>query len=553
MCGVRSYPFSQGPPRTSLKWCESAPYFFLLYIPFEPRERTERIMRPLNLFSFMAAYEHLPNNLFRDYANLYGVKINLNSSKASNSFRIKEVESLLSLVKTLEQYNEEDLVGLLEGFYVSYRIPRVDKEFDLLRITPSSVLNVELKSSLPGDNVERLKQQLERNYFYLRSLKRDVTLISYVGTGNQGQFYGFSDSKLEKFEIPKIIEIFKKHSEIDGRDLDDLFDPSQYLISPFNKTNEFIQNQYFLNDKQETIRNIIHKFVSSDDLFMAIEGGVGSGKSLLLYHMAKEYMEEKRVLVAHCGRLNEGHKRLNELGWDIVPVKELSAVYQKDHNIQIIFIDEAQRIRGNDFKKLCSYIQRKHCKCIFAFDEKQWLKKSERDSGVVEEIKEKTRGYKCKLKKPIRNNEQIIDFLVSLLSKRANPQLKEHNKHVVIDYYYNPHEVLNKCKSLKERGFEIINYTPSSYDRFPYNRYAVLGCKNAHDIIGQEFEKVAVILDSEFYYSREGNLSVKNDEDYYYSLERMMYQIATRAIHSLEVIILNNPEVLTRCCEILGK
>ena len=35
------------------------------------------------------------------------------------------------------------------------------------------------------------------------------------------------------------------------RDIDDLFDSTNYLISPFNKTKEFIDDKYFFNNQQE--------------------------------------------------------------------------------------------------------------------------------------------------------------------------------------------------------------------------------------------------------------------------------------------------------------
>ena len=39
--------------------------------------------------------------------------------------------------------------------------------------------------------------------------------------------------------------------------IDSLFDPSNYLVSPFNSTKEFVKNNYFLTDHQEEIKNNI--------------------------------------------------------------------------------------------------------------------------------------------------------------------------------------------------------------------------------------------------------------------------------------------------------
>jgi hypothetical protein len=36
--------------------------------------------------------------------------------------------------------------------------------------------------------------------------------------------------------------------------IDKLFNPSNYLVSPFNSTDRFIKNEYFLTNQQENIK-----------------------------------------------------------------------------------------------------------------------------------------------------------------------------------------------------------------------------------------------------------------------------------------------------------
>lgn len=56
----------------------------------------------------------------------------------------------------------------------------------------------------------------------------------------------------------------------------------------------------------------------------------------------------------------------------------------------------------------------------------------------------------------------------------------------------------------------------------------------AHESLGQEFEKVVCIMDSNFNYNKENKLTFN---DIYYSSEGMLYQIVTRVIDKLKIIV----------------
>ena len=70
-------------------------------------------------------------------------------------------------------------VGMLDFFY-SYTIPKLGKEFDLLRINEDTIINIELKSH----NVEneRIKRQLALNRNYLASLDRSIRSYTYISS-----------------------------------------------------------------------------------------------------------------------------------------------------------------------------------------------------------------------------------------------------------------------------------------------------------------------------------------------------------------------------------
>ena len=87
------------------------------------------------------------------------------------------------------------------------------------------------------------------------------------------------------------------------------------------------------------------------------------------------------------------------------------------------------------------------------------------------------------------------------------------------------------------------------------NKYADLAINNAkkignaHEVIGQEFENVIVILGEQFYY--EGNkLKSRKLEGIPYKTNKMFFQQITRAINKLEVVVVNNYDVFNKLIEI---
>nr|WP_315396337.1 hypothetical protein [uncultured Duganella sp.] len=91
---------------------------------------------------------------------------------------------------------------------------------------------------------------------------------------------------------------------------DSLFDPSDYLVSPFNSTAKFLAGKYFLTLQQAEIKNKTTDSFNSLKAakFISIIGGAGTGKTLLIFDIAKHLIaSKKKPLIIHCGQLNHGH------------------------------------------------------------------------------------------------------------------------------------------------------------------------------------------------------------------------------------------------------
>ncbi|HCX9179952.1 TPA: ATP-binding protein, partial [Staphylococcus aureus] len=110
-------------------------------------------------------------------------------------------------------------------------------------------------------------------------------------------------------------------------------------------------------------------------------GHAGTGKSLLLFDLAKEFHNQgKKVLLLFCGQLSNKYDLTDKFGFKISEISSYRRCLE-DENINnkeldeadIIFIDEAQRIYDKQYRNLLKKFPEK--KIFFAYDPKQILAK----------------------------------------------------------------------------------------------------------------------------------------------------------------------------------
>ncbi|HDG2853376.1 TPA: ATP-binding protein, partial [Staphylococcus aureus] len=104
--------------------------------------------------------------------------------------------------------------------------------------------------------------------------------------------------------------------------------------------------------------------------------------------------------------------------------------------------------------------------------------------------------------------------------------------------------------NLRDRGWTYLPYTKSR-DNISYHKYCSANTHlNTHRIIGQEFNKVIVILDEGFKYV-DGYLGYYGD--YYYNPRQMLFQNLTRAREKIKIIIINNTDLYKKINQVLTK
>ncbi|MDR4887542.1 ATP-binding protein [Fredinandcohnia sp. QZ13] len=493
-------------------------------------------MKSINLISLLNAKKDLSRPVFELYLNNYGINI-----------RDNELHDLYSLVTLIESKTQE--LGILDEFYVGYTIPQISKEFDLLRFGKDKIINIELKTKNTGN---KIKNQLIKNRYYLSFLAKELLNFTYV-VEDQELYYLDNDGELIETEITHLISVLNEQSLESIEDINKLFNPSNYLVSPFNSTEAFIEGEYFLTDHQENIKKEILELKSvSGPCFITLEGAAGTGKTLLTYDIAKEFINSsKNVIIFHCGSLNNGHLKLrHNYSWSITSVKHYESYDLKKYDL--IILDETQRIYTHQLEDLINNIMETNVKCIFSFDPRQCLASWEIKRNIPQYIKNKVSPKQFRLTEKIRTNQEIGSFIKNLFNlSNVNPNQEYSN--IGVQYFSTVNDAREYMDLLKSEGWKIINYTPSRYNRFPYDRYHDSREETAHNVIGQEFDNVIAVLDKYFYYTKEGKLSTRGwPSKPYYHPTQMLFQIVTRTRKKLNIIIINNEPVLYQCLKILG-
>ena len=493
-------------------------------------------MKEANLISVLSAFKNLSKDSFDSYLAYHSIKI-------KNS-ELKDLQVLVDNFKLLSKN-----IALFDKYFIGYSIPQIGKEFDLLRIDKESIINIELKRQSTED---KIIAQLLRNKYYLSFLKRETYCYTYVA--DDKKLYTLDTTNtLEEVNLRHLLGLLVSQDVKRIHDINGYFNPSNYLVSPFNSTQEFIKGKYFLTTHQEEIKNeILKQLILPKHSIISIKGNAGTGKTLLTYDIAKEVLPKKETIVIHCGYLNGGQIQLkDDYGWNIVPAKEIMSLdLSKFH---LIIVDEAQRIYPNQLTHLINEVKKLSNNIIFSYDGQQTLRKWEINNNVAEKIESELTIAPYELTNKIRTNKEVASFIQCLLSKNRSLEKYKYDN-IELNYFDNCAVAKDFLEQLRLENWKIINYTPSTAATLPYELHNLeTEPDNAHTVIGQEFNNVVAVIDGHFYY-KSGYLSTRNYKDNpYYHPTKMLLQIVSRTRIKLGVVIINNQEILDRCLEILNQ
>ena len=291
-----------------------------------------------------------PVNLFlisriTDESAYQRVERHASGKDESKRTQIHEIISLRQLVDSLLRYGIS--IEELDGFFLSYQIPQIGKEFDLLKFTESRCLNIEIKSqSVPTEDIHK---QLIKNKHYLAHLQKETEFYSVI-TDSLVTYRLTENNELQQISFSEVVKSVREFANGYLLQIDNMFRASNYLVSPLNTPEKFINGEYFLTQAQEQIkRNILSDiFVLGCCGFYSIIGKPGTGKTLLTYDIAKELSKTQPTLVIHCGKTSDGQQKLKQEieNFNVIAAGYLK--YQPDilNGYHYILVDESHRTQN---------------------------------------------------------------------------------------------------------------------------------------------------------------------------------------------------------------
>ena len=492
-----------------------------------------------------------PQNLISVYQGAAALeKASTNVEKKFKVLKSHEIRNLNSFCNILQTCGCN--ISDFDGFFVGYTIGQIGKEFDLLTFGSDLTINIEIKSELKvAKKEEKILKQLRVNNYYLKFLGRPLRLFTYVDNDGFYEYMVETDS-LVKIASSVIASCVHNHRVDYSVDPDREFVPSNYLVSPFNSTDKFISGEYFLTTAQQKIKEeIACELQAHPFMYFSISANAGTGKTLMMYDIAKDMIRANtKVVLIHCGIINVGHERLRDYcGWDIRSISSVTvfSINNIFDECEIVFIDEAQRIREDQLELIIQKTTGKEIPVVFSYDVKQYLKSSE-GRDIEAYLKNKHPNIKLSPKRlttKIRTNKEMASFITNLLNIGSS---RDHLNYscVTIEYFYEMGTLMEYLDFLQQSGWTALTFTSSQYSPDPYDSLSGVCSRNAHSVIGQEFPKVAFVMDDNFRYN-ENKLSAKQG---YYSAQGMLYQIVTRVVDELKIVVLDNPSLYLKLLEI---
>ena len=485
-------------------------------------------MKAINIYT----YSRIQEDMATEFENIL--------SKRSKKLKVKPQEfyAIRSLVNMLLGIGVE--IKDFENFFLSFTIEQIGKEFDLIKLDKDNlVLNIELKSEEVG--VKAIQNQLEKNRYYLKHLAPDVRLYTFVETGKE--LYKYTFKGLQLVGVEDLKDIMQLFQESLGENLESLFQANSYLISPLNSHQKFMYGDYFLTNQQHDIKKKIVDLILLNDkeYVLGITGKAGTGKTLLLYDIIKEIAERgENCCLIHSGILCDGHRILSAK-WDNVTIfsaKELNGDGVENlKRYQFIFVDESQRIYSSSFEKIIKVISESKT-VIFAYDYVQSLSITEEERNIPAKLQKIDGFTEYTLSDKIRTSKEIASFTRTMMN--LNNRARGYMDYSDIDVLFanNIEEAKRLINLYDEKGYIFISYTQSMYYRNSIDLYP--NNYDTHHVIGQEYDKVMIMMDKNFRYDKERRIQGKEHPNPDLLFYKLLYQAISRAREKLCVLIVEN-------------
>ncbi|MFK5704972.1 DNA/RNA helicase domain-containing protein [Ligilactobacillus sp. LYQ139] len=466
-----------------------------------------------------------------------------------------EIKTTITLFRLLKErigmYND------ITGFFFDTDI-NIVSDFDILRFTKSSIINIELKSSLRDQNVykevERKFRNQNRILRIVRPQEEQIHDVLFLIKNEKCDFYThdvLSDS-LKLIDIEEFIGYLELGSPDNAisENLVENLRPSDYLIDPIKKTDDFINDNYYLTQQQVQVKDdILHNRHKGN--ILGVKGNAGTGKTLVALDTAKSLSREgKNVLFIFSGTMKDGHKTLNSRLDNVtfIQAKSIYDTYLSAYDY--IIVDEAQRLYLDQARMIGTFATNNPDKKIIMFyDQNQSLSKKD---GLY--FINNLCDYKVSLSKKIRSNLYITYFIDKIMykvgvNKPAQIDLGKLSNYVTVRFFNSSRDAKPWIKEKIEEGFIFIKPSGDRLNKVSADSYLDIPFfQDTHGVIGNQFSNVVTYIDEGLIYKKDDTnphrpiklTKVSND---YYFLENEFYVNCSRATDNLALAIVNNEEI----------
>lgn len=489
-------------------------------------------MKPINLYKINIFPDDFGRRYFQKYEALFSER------SEPVIYRSHEIDSLKALVRNL-------LCGVsvsaLDGFFYSFTIPQIGKEFDLLKLSSKAALNIELKSR---STIQSMREQLVKNRYYLSHLSVPVYLFTYSSV--RDKLYRLDDNdNLSECDWNELYYVMKHFGKFFDGNIETKFRASHFLVSPFNNPEKYLKGEYFLTQQQAQIKSKILESLKrgAGSRLIKITGKTGTGKSLVLYDLARELCEDKSVCIIHGGRLTHGHIEIDQ------KIKRLSVVSRESFSADkagcdVIMFDETQRFDKGFVSDVVTAARKNGSSCIFGVDPEQVLTEHEMENRIGDYLDSFDGIENHYLNSKIRMNEKTAEFIDSVFNLNYKSRERSFDDiEIIYAEYPNQAKEIFKYYLSKE-------YTPVRVTR---DDVSVADGGGASELIGREYERVIVSVDNSFYYSPDGFLRSDKCKGSDCLPEKLLYQALTRVKEKLVMVIVDNPELFSNVMRILSR
>ena len=160
--------------------------------------------------------------------------------------------------------------------------------------------------------------------------------------------------------------------------------------------------------------------------------------------------------------------------------------------------------------------------CIFSYDFAQCLSKKEIRRNNPQKLRNIYGFQEMKLSDRIRTNIVIFSFIRTMLRLTEVPRKPMNYDCIDIMYANDITESDKLLRLYKNKGYTFITFTPSQFVSNGIDHYSAN--INSHQVIGQEFDNVVIIMDNNFRYSDDGDLEGKEHPNPDYLFSRLFYE-----------------------------